>query len=208
MEKSEIRSAYEQHWLQNGKQPVSVFAFCQPLNITEGAFYDHYSSFDALENDIWLGIFQTTLGKLQPDETYQQYTAQEKLLAFYFMWVQDLKEHRSYILLQKGRFLVPGSELRQLETFRRAFYEYAADLIREGYQNEQIKERKYISDQYVHGFWLQALFVLRYWIKDTSERFEMTDAAIEKAVNLSFQLIRSNTLDSLLDFGKFILTRK
>ncbi|WP_295119021.1 TetR family transcriptional regulator C-terminal domain-containing protein [uncultured Chitinophaga sp.] len=208
MEKSEIRAAYEQYWLENGKEPVSVFAFVQPLNITEAAFYDHYSSFDALENDIWLGIFNGTLAKLQGDETYRAYTSQEKLLAFYFMWVQDLKEHRSYILLQKSRFMLPGAELRQLEMFRRAFYDYASSLIKEGYQGEQIKERKYISDQYVHGFWLQALFVLRYWIKDTSERFEMTDAAIEKAVNLSFQLIRSNTLDSLLDFGKFILTRK
>jgi hypothetical protein len=208
MEKSDIRKAYEQYWLENGKQPVSVYAFCQPLNISEADFYERYSSFDALENDIWLGIFQESLAKLQPDETYQQYDAQEKLLAFYFMWVQDLKAHRSYILLQKSRFLVPGSELRQLETFRHAFYEYASDLIKEGYVHQQIKERKYVSDQYVHGFWLQALFVLRYWIKDTSERFEMTDAAIEKAVNLSFQLIRSNTLDSLIDFGKFMLTRK
>jgi hypothetical protein len=71
-----------------------------------------------------------------------------------------------------------------------------------------VKERKYVSDQYVHGFWLQALFVLQYWVKDDSERFEMTDAAIEKAVNLSFQLISSNTLDSILDFGKFVFTRK
>jgi hypothetical protein len=80
--------------------------------------------------------------------------------------------------------------------------------VKEGYQTSEIKERKYISDQYVHGFWLQALFVLKYWLDDTSSQFEMTDAAIEKAVNLSFQLIKSNTLDSLLDFGKFIFTRK
>ncbi len=60
----------------------------------------------------------------------------------------------------------------------------------------------------MHGFWVQALFVLKYWIEDSSINFEMTDAAIEKAVNLSFQLMHSNTLDSLLDFGKFILTRK
>ena len=60
----------------------------------------------------------------------------------------------------------------------------------------------------VHGFWVQALFVLGYWINDSSDRFEMTDAAIEKAVQLSFQLIGSNTVDSLLDFGKFMFTGK
>jgi hypothetical protein len=55
---------------------------------------------------------------------------------------------------------------------------------------------------------MQALFVLRYWTKDDSNQFEMTDAAIEKAVNLSFQLISTNTIDSLLDFGKFMFTKK
>ena len=95
-----------------------------------------------------------------------------------------------------------------LETFRKAFYDYIRDLIKEGYSTHEIKERKYISDKYVHGFWVQTLFVLRYWLTDTSDKFEMTDAAIEKAVNLSFKFITSNTLDSIVDFGKFLITKK
>ncbi|HEY4336211.1 MAG TPA: TetR family transcriptional regulator C-terminal domain-containing protein, partial [Puia sp.] len=146
--------------------------------------------------------------KLKDDETYRNYGAREKLLAFYFLWVQQLRQHRSYILLQKAKYLALPLHLDQLEFFRVAFYDYIRDLIKEAYQTGEVKERKYISDQYVHGFWLQALFVLQYWVKDDSEGFEMTDAAIEKAVNLSFQLISNNTLDSILDFGKFMFARK
>lgn len=208
MEKKEIRDTYMQYWLENGKRPVSVYVFAQTLGIPEAEFYDQYASFDAVEKDIWRGIFDETLEKLKADETYRAYGVREKLLAFYFLWVQELKAHRSYILLQRDRFLVPGTHLDRLEGFRVAFYDYIRDLIKEGYQTGEVKERKYISDQYVHGFWAQALFVLRYWIKDDSERFEDTDAAIEKAVNLSFQLIHSNTLDSILDFGKFVFARK
>lgn len=208
MEKQPIREAYKRYWLENGKRPVSVFALCKILDIPEDSFYECYSSMEGVENDVWLDYFQRTTDQLHEDETYQHYSAQEKLLAFYFLWVQQLKQDRSYILLQKERFQFPGSQLRQLSTFKKAFYDYAANLIREGYLSSEIKERKYISDQYVHGFWMQALFVLKYWSDDTSVNFEMTDAAIEKAVNLSFQLIHSNTLDSLLDFGKFILARK
>lgn len=208
MEKQSILEAYKRYWLENGKRPVSVFALCKILDVPEATFYEFYSSMEGVENDIWLDFFQRTIDQLREDETYRQYTAQEKLLAFYFLWVQKLKEDRSYILLQKERFHFPSSQLRQLSTFKKAFYEYAGGLIKEGYLSTEIKERKYISDQYVHGFWMQALFVLKYWIDDTSINFEMTDAAIEKAVNLSFQLIHSNTLDSLLDFGKFILARK
>jgi AcrR family transcriptional regulator len=208
MEKQTIREAYKRYWLENGKKPVSVYALCKILDLPESSFYEHYSTFEAVEEDIWLDVFQRTLNQLKTDETYQQYNAQEKLLAFYFLWVQKLKEDRSYILQQADRSRLPLSQLGQLNTFKKAFYEYAAGLIREGYTTTEIKERKYISDKYVHGFWVQALFVLKYWIEDSSINFEMTDAAIEKAVNLSFQLMHSNTLDSLLDFGKFILTRK
>lgn len=208
MDKKLIRDAYKTYWLENGKRPVSVYTFCQQLGIAESSFYDSYSSFEAVEKDLWLSFFEDTVVKLREDETYLNYSAREKLLTFYFLWVQQLKENRSYILQQKDNYRVPGTHLEKLETFRRAFYDYIREIVKEGYTSNEIKERKFISDQYVHGFWMQALFVLRYWTKDESAGFEMTDAAIEKAVNLSFQLISSNTFDSLLDFGKFVFTRK
>ncbi|HEY4112206.1 TetR family transcriptional regulator C-terminal domain-containing protein [Puia sp.] len=208
MDKKLFRDAYIRYWLENGKRPVSVYAFCLQLETTETSFYDHFSSFEALEKEIWRSFFEETLEKLKEDETYRAYSVREKLLAFYFLWVQQLRESRSYILLQKSQYLAPPLHLDKLEAFRIAFYDYIRDLIKEAYLSGEVKERKYISDQYVHGFWLQALFVLQYWIKDDSERFEMTDAAIEKAVNLSFQLISSNTFDSILDFGKFMFARK
>jgi len=208
MDKQIIRTAYIKFWLENGKRPVSVYAFCQQLETPESGFYELYSSFDAVEKDLWRSFFEETLAKLKEDDTYRGYSAREKLLAFYFLWVQQLREYRSYILLQKEKYLVPPMHLDQLEAFRVAFYDYVRELIKEGYATGEVKERKFISDQYVHGFWLQALFVLQYWIKDDSDKFEMTDAAIEKAVNLSFQLISSGTLDSILDFGKFVFARK
>jgi AcrR family transcriptional regulator len=208
MEKKEIRDAYIKYWLENGKRPVSIYTFAQQLNIPETTFYDNYASFEGVEKDIWLSFFAETLEKLRADETYKGYSVREKLLAFYFLWVQELRGNRSYILLQRERFLAPDLHPDKLETFKHAFYDYIRDLIKEAYQTGEVKERKFISDQYVHGFWIQALFVLRYWIGDNSERFEMTDAAIEKAVNLSFQLIGSGTLDSILDFGKFVFARK
>jgi hypothetical protein len=208
MDKKLIREAYKNYWLENGKRPVSIYAFCQHLGIAETSFYDMYSSFDAVEKDLWLSYFQDTVDKLHEDDIYRAYSAQEKLLTFYFMWVQKLKENRSYILQQKENYRTSGLNLDKLETFRIAFYDYIREIVKEGYTSNEIKERKFISDQYVHGFWMQALFVLRYWTKDDSNQFEMTDAAIEKAVNLSFQLISTNTLDSLVDFGKFMFTRK
>jgi hypothetical protein len=98
MEKKEIRDAYIKYWLENGKRPVSIYTFAQQLNIPETTFYDNYASFEGVEKDIWLSFFAETLEKLRADETYKGYSVREKLLAFYFLWVQELRGNRSYIL--------------------------------------------------------------------------------------------------------------
>ena len=208
MEKQQILEAYKKHFLINGQKPVSVYAFCESIGQSESDFYKCFNCLEAIEKEIWLDIFLNTKNQLEADETYRNYSAKEKLLAFYFLWVQKLKENRSFVLLQRDKLTL--SELRHdtLESFRKAFLDYVGNLVKLGYDSREIKERKFISDKYAYGFWLQALFVLKYWVDDTSENFEMTDAAIEKAVDLSFRLISDNTLDSLIDFGKFILTKK
>jgi hypothetical protein len=208
MEKKQILEAYKKYWLENGQKPASVYFFCNKLEYNETEFYNLYNSLEAIEKEVWLDIFHSTLNQLENDEIYKNYSAKEKLLAFYFLWVQKLKENRSYLLLQKDKFKLSDLKDDTLETFRKAFYEYTSNLVKSGYETREIKERKFISDKYAYGFWLQALFVLKYWIDDTSANFEMTDAAIEKAVDLSFRLMGDNTLDSLLDFGKFILIKK
>ena len=50
----------------------------------------------------------------------------------------------------------------------------------------------------------RTIFLLNFWIKDTSKGFEATDAAIEKSVTLGFKLMGENMLDQVFDFGKFM----
>lgn len=204
----EICAAYEQYWLEHGEPPTSVYAFAQQIGISEREFYESYASFSAVEKDFWKQLFEDTVQQLQQDETYQQYSAREKLLAFYYLWIQKLRDHRSYILLQQHRLFLPAFADHQLATCKQAFLDYVEKLIQAGIEQREIKSRKLLTDQYKYGFWAQLLFVLKYWIHDDSKQFELTDAAIEKAVNLSFDLVGSHTLDRIVDFGKFLLTKK
>jgi hypothetical protein len=209
MDKSTIRNKYIEHVLEHGERPVSVYSFAKTLEIPEYDFYNFYASFEAIEKDVWKSIFDETIAQLESEETYKTYPSKDKLLAFYYLWIQKLRGYRSFIVAQKSK-ITNGIPLNAtgLEDFRKSFEKYAETLINEGVAADEIKYRRYISDKYTHGFWLQTLFVLNYWIKDSSENFEMTDAAIEKAVNLSFKLIGDSTIDSIIDFGKFILQRR
>lgn len=208
MEKYIIRDTYVNFNLEHGREPHSVFELAKLLNESEEAFYKHYASLKAVEKDVWLSKFQETLDQLHNDPVYAGYSSREKLLAFYFLWIQNLLKIRSFILQGKKKWSLRDLRAEHLSTLRLAFHEYVNGLLREGEATNEVKERKYISDKYAHGFWLQLLFVLNYWVEDESSEFEQTDAAIEKAVNLSFKLVSENTFDTLLDFGKFVFQSK
>ena len=47
--------------------------------------------------------------------------------------------------------------------------------------------------------------VLEYFLKDESTRFERTDAFIEKTVELAFDLLRTQAVDSAADLIRFLL---
>ena len=70
------------------------------------------------------------------------------------------------------------------------------------------KFNKVLHPLYKEGFWGQFLYVLKYWMDDTSKGFENTDILIEKSVQASFDLVQNTPLNSLIDLGKFLLKDK
>lgn len=198
-----IQKAYIEYLLENGKVPPSPYLVAKLAGIDEKDFYAIYNSLQAVEADIWLQFFQEAKQQTISQEVYERYSVREKLLSFYYTWVEVLKNHRSFILFAAGTRNL-HQETSLLSPFKRAFTEYANELIAEGRNTGEVVNRPFVTERYADGFWIQALFVLRFWVKDNSPGYELTDAAIEKAVNTSFDFIGKSVLDTLFDFGKFL----
>jgi len=91
----------------------------------------------------------------------------------------------------------------EMKIFRERFKDFASEIILEGKETQEIANRPIISDRYDEALWLQVLFVFNYWLSDQTPGFEKTDAAIEKSVNLAFDLMGKSALDSFLDLLSF-----
>ena len=65
-----------------------------------------------------------------------------------------------------------------------------------------------MDDKYADGLWVNFVFIINFWLKDNSKGFEKTDEAIERSVNLAFDLMGKSALDAALDFGKFLFQNK
>ncbi len=201
---AEIIRKFKEYWLEHGENPKSVYQFAKWLDMEEASFYDYFNAFSAIDKSIWHGYFTTTSQRIESDENYASFSSREKLLAFYFTLFEELQQDRSYLLVRYETLKMPTNQLKFLEDFKRSFKDFVKILVAEAYQTEEIKDRPYISSRYDEAIWLQCIFLLNFWIKDDSKAFENTDAAIEKSVNLSFELMGKSTLDSIIDFGKFL----
>jgi hypothetical protein len=212
MTQEKIRQAYTEYVLDNGKEPESVYAFCKKLKIKEEDFYDEYSSFPQIESEIWKALFVEARAAAEREEVYQNYSVREKLLAFLYTWIETLKKNRSYILKSYEGFEKPIYTKRnvQLVDFKASFYDYLNELLMEARETREVEQRPIpqLMQRYPDLFWAKTLFILDFWIKDTSKSFEKTDTMIEKTVNTAFDLLGRSPLDSLFDLGKFIFQNR
>lgn len=207
--RKQILEGYLSYVLENGSQPVSVFKFAKSIKMKEEDFYTYFTSFESIRSAIWVEIFENTVKSIQAQEVYESYSSREKFLSFLFTWIEELKKNRSYLLSMYSDKVKSLKSLTQdTKEFKSQFKEYASEVIAAGKETEEIASRPYISEKYDEALWLQVAFVFRFWLDDTSPRFEKTDAAIEKAVNLAFDLMGKSALDTFLDFAKFLYQNK
>ena len=203
--RTRILEAFVHHVLETGQEPVSVYKFAQSVGMPEQEFYTYYTSFQGVKGGVWESIFEQTLAEMHAQAAYAHYSAREKLLSFYYTWIEELKKNRSYLLaLYEKQPDFKKVTPQEVQPFKRHFTAFAKTLVQEGKETEQIVERKYVSDRYPEALWLETLFIFQFWLKDTSPGFERTDAAIEKSVNLFFDVVGRNAVDSFVDFAKFL----
>ncbi|MDN3670266.1 TetR family transcriptional regulator C-terminal domain-containing protein [Echinicola jeungdonensis] len=207
--RKKILDGYKHHVLEHGREPVSVFKFSKDISIKETDFYAHFASFGAIKSAVWQQIFSDTVHGIESDNVYQEYNSREKLLAFFFTWIEELKKNRSYLLaLYEDKIDLKNLMPKEMQGFKKDFKEFVNDILDEGKDREEIVKRPYISERYDEALWLEVMFIFRYWIQDESESFEKTDEAIEKSVNLAFDLMGKSALDTFVDFAKFLYQSK
>jgi len=204
LSKQKVKEYYLEYLLENGKEPVSTYSFAKQYNFDEKEFYTFYPSFRAIDREVWQGIFDKTISLLEKEDAYSSYTVREKLLAFSFTLVEQLKNQKGYFTISwknidNGAFgnTVKGSIKNNYMVFLKV-------LINEGIASGEIASRPLVTDYYKDALWYQLEFVLKIFHQDDSDSCQKTDEAIEKSVNLALDIIGVNALDSFIDFAKFL----
>ncbi|MCX2450421.1 TetR family transcriptional regulator C-terminal domain-containing protein [Pedobacter sp. PLR] len=200
----QIKNGYIDYVLLNGEQPASVYSFVKKLKIAETDFYDFYPSFDSIEKNLWVELTLETIHAIEAQEVWSQYSSREKILSFFYSYVEVLKKHRSFIIYSLKKHQHKFGTPEVLSGVRSIFENFAEGVINEGLESGELANRKFLSKRYKDAVWVQFGFIVNFWTTDDSAGFEKTDEVIEKGVNVTFDLFERSPLDNLLEYGKFL----
>jgi hypothetical protein len=199
-----IEKAYIDFVLTEGEQPKSVYVFAKKNKMPEEEFYRFFASFDAIEQHIWTNFAVKTITEIKSQEIWVQYTAREKALSFFYAFFELLKSSRSFVVYSVKKQPKTFSTPQIFQGIKDVFENFCNGLITEGLESNELSERKFFSNRYKDALWVQLVFVLHFWINDNSTGFEKTDEAIEKGINVTFDLFQRSPIDNLFEYGKFL----
>ena len=199
-----IIEMYMDYVLEHEAVPKSIYKFCKLNKIEETDFYGFFGSVEGIQKTIWRKFYTNTEHLLQKNEEYENFSNKDKMLTFFYTFFELLTLNRSYVLFALGEHKSMLKNLEQLKGLRKHIKAYATDLIEDGNADKNLKITKHNPKLFSEGAWLQFLFVLKFWMDDSSRGFEKTDMAIEKSINTIFDVFDNTPLENIIDFGKFL----
>lgn len=199
-----IQKAYIDFVLTEGEQPKSVYIFAKKNKMPEEEFYRFFASFDAIEQNIWTNFAVKTIVEIKTQDVWAQYTSREKALSFFYSFFELIKGSRSFVVYSVKKQPKSFSTPQTFSGIKEVFENFCQSLIAEGIESNELSERKFFSNRYKDALWVQLVFILNFWINDSSTGFEKTDEAIEKGINVTFDLFQRSPIDNLFEYGKFL----
>lgn len=200
----QIKKGYIDYVLTNNEKPKSVYSFVKNLQITEADFYVFYSSFESIEKNVWVELTIENIAQIQTQELWAKYSSREKMLSFFYSYLELLKSQRSFVIYSLKQLGKKLSTPDVLSGVKPIFINFAEEIIEEGLQSGELAERKFLSKRYKDALWVQYAFIINFWIDDNSSGFEKTDEAVEKGIQVTFDLFQRSPIDSLFEYGKFL----
>ena len=208
LDDSIIIKLYMDDVLEKNTEPTNVFSFCKNNAIEERDFYSFFGSFDSVKQTIWVKFFENAKETIEKEPAFESYSDKNKLLTLYFTLFELLALNRSYVLFSLKENKEGLKNLKNLKKFRNHFKDFIVTIIESNPSAKNDKVAKVTQPVFTEGAWLQFLFLLKFWMDDTSKGFEKTDILVEKSVNTVVDLLDTKPLESLLDLGKFLWKEK
>jgi len=201
---SEIITFYMDYVVEHHSKPESVEDFAQLHQFDDVIFYEYFTSFKDLEKTIYNVFFENSLVILKQSPEYFSFSKKDKLLSLYFTFFENLTLNEEFV---KQNLKGLENQLKALSTFSRlkkSFIGFIDDLNLEtislNVDSIETIQQKAIKE----SAWIQFLFIMKFWLDDTSDASEKTDILIEKSINTGIELLDTKSLYNINNLAKIL----
>lgn len=204
---NQIITLYMKDVLDHDAAPKNAYLFCKRNGIEEADFYSFFGSFESVKQAIWIKFVENAVATIEKEEAFANYSDKNKLLTLYFTLFELMTMNRSYVLFSLNENNDGIKNLKNLRGFRKQFKQFIVEIIQMSSTSTD-KLSRVTEPAFSEGAYLQFLFLLKFWMDDSSKGFEKTDILIEKSVNTVVDLLDTKPLENLFDLGKFLWKEK
>jgi AcrR family transcriptional regulator len=180
---------------------INPHTVAEKAGVSEADFYQHFPSVEAIGSRVWLDLGKEVAQILQESEAYRSYPARQKVLSYFFTFFDVALKHRTFVSKTWCQEAVT-------KAYKDEFKLLMSELVREGIDSDDIKDRLTLSSQYPKVLWELHQKLVGFWLKDQSEGFTDTEKAVESYSRLPLELMGPNLFDTVLDTFKFELERR
>lgn len=198
-----VLSTFVEACEREGHLPQSLASFAQKQGYDPTALKKMFPTLLNLEQQVYGAFFKQTLSLLERDETYAEYSPQERILAFYYTWFEILAANHTYVELSLKQGLAALVSLPKLMPLKKRFCDYVRSL-KLPLLNPLIDLFKPLQQSLLaEAGWSQFLTLLGYWLQDRSPDKARSDMLIEKSVAAAVEVGDALSFTRTVDWVRF-----
>lgn len=179
----------------------------EKYNFESEHFEEYFESFEALNKAIFKVFIDNALEVIWQSADFDHFSKKDRLLSLYYTLFENLTLNRDFVLLTINSYGLNLSALPLLSEMKESFIAFIDSLqmetlsitaTLESFQKKSLQE----------GLWIQFLLTLKFWMSDHSSECEKTDIFIEKSINTGLELLNTQSLNNVIDLGKFLYNER
>ncbi|RNC92497.1 MAG: TetR/AcrR family transcriptional regulator [Allomuricauda sp.] len=193
--------------VKNQGKPSDVESWSKAYNFNADKFDEHFESFEELDKTIFKTLIDVSIATLIETPDFTSFSKKDKLLSLYYTLFENFTLNRDFIQLTIKGYGLSFNTISLFSELKESFMGFVESLqiatlslndTMESIQKKSIKE----------GFWVQFLLTVKFWMDDDSDQGEKTDIFIEKSINTGLELLNTQSLNNIIDLGKFLYAEK
>ena len=193
--------------VKNQGKPSDVESWSKDYNFDADKFDEHFESFEELDKTIFKTLIDVSIATLIETPDFTSFSKKDKLLSLYYTLFENFTLNRDFIQLTIKGYGLSFNTISLFSELKESFMGFVESLqiatlslndTMESIQKKSIKE----------GFWVQFLLTVKFWMDDDSDQGEKTDIFIEKSINTGLELLNTQSLNNIIDLGKFLYAEK